>query len=71
MYQVGILSCWVSEEARESRILSLGTLRIRVDLLHISSATHGGILICIEGIITKSLHNCNASILRTLTCYRP
>lgn len=46
MYQVGILSCWVSEEARVSRILSLpGTLRIRVDLLHISSATHGGILI--------------------------
>lgn len=40
-----ILSCWVSEEARVSRILSLGTLRIRVDLLHISSATHGGILI--------------------------
>lgn len=28
-----------------SRILSLGTLRIRVDLLYISSATHGGILI--------------------------
>lgn len=40
-----ILSCWVSEEARVSRILSLGTLRIRVDLLYISSATHGGILI--------------------------
>lgn len=37
MYQVGILSCWVSEEARVSRILSLGTLRIRVDLLYISS----------------------------------